>query len=198
MRVYHSPRTRSSRVLWALEELGLPYDLTTLTVDERRGDKHRERHPLGRVPVIELDDGTVMFESAAICLYLADRNPQADLVPPPLASNRPLAYQWMFYAMTELEPAVIAWRRADRDGTDTTEPLTRLQETARAIDDALTDRTWLLGDYFTVIDIVATKIWQPLIDTTFSEEFPSLTNYAREALERPAYTRAEAIDHERV
>ena len=62
MRLYHVPNTRSTRVLWLLEEIGAPYDLTLMTGDERRGEEHVSRHPLGRVPVIEDDEGFV-FES---------------------------------------------------------------------------------------------------------------------------------------
>lgn len=59
MRLYHVPNTRSTRVLWLLEETGAPYDLTLMTGDERRGETHATRHPLGRVPVIEDDEGFV-------------------------------------------------------------------------------------------------------------------------------------------
>ena len=198
MRLFHSPGTRSSRVLWTLEELGIPYDITFLTLEERRGSKHRERHPLGRVPVLELDDGTHMFESVAICLYLADLNPRLELIPPIGAVTRPFAYQWLFYAMTELEPAGIAYRRAKRDGTDTTEPLARLRETAAAVNHTVGDSDWLVSDFFTVVDIVTAKVWQPMLNNDMAGKFPNLDNYANRALERPAYTRAEAIDSERV
>jgi hypothetical protein len=67
-RLYYMPRTRSSRVLWLLAELGAPCELVKLAPEDRSSAEHRARHPLGRVPALELDDGTVMFESAAICL----------------------------------------------------------------------------------------------------------------------------------
>ena len=81
-RLYYMPRTRSSRVLWLLAEIGAPYELTKLAPEERSSVDHLARHPLGRVPALELDDGTVMFESAAICLQLADLHPDAGLIPP--------------------------------------------------------------------------------------------------------------------
>jgi glutathione S-transferase len=55
-------------VLWFLEEIGKPYDVVPIAREERRSREHVARHPLGRVPVVELDDGTYLFESAAICL----------------------------------------------------------------------------------------------------------------------------------
>lgn len=196
MRVYHSPGTRSTRVLWTLEELDIPYDLTTLTVDQRRGAEHRQRHPLGRVPVVDLDDGQTMFESAGICLQLADAHPDADLVPQVGTADRPLLDQWLFFAMTELEPAVIAWRRANRDGADETEPARRLRETAAALDAAVIGQPWLLGESFTILDIVIAKIWQPMLGTAIDGEFDDLSSYTQRALRRPAHAKADAIGRE--
>jgi glutathione S-transferase len=65
-RLYYMPRTRSSRVLWLLEEIGTPYELTEIRGTQRRSEEHLLRHPLGRVPALQLGDGAMMFESAAI------------------------------------------------------------------------------------------------------------------------------------
>lgn len=194
MRLYHSPRTRSARVLWVLEELEIPYDVTVLTVDERRGSEHRARHPLGRVPVLELDDGREMFESAAICLYLADQHPESHLAPSPESEHRPAAYQWLFFAMTELEPAVTAWRRAHRDGADEAAALAHLREVADAVSDALFGGLWLLGAPFSVVDIVVAKIWEPMLGTSVAGDFPTLAAHVERAQLRPAYARAGAAD----
>ena len=71
MRLYHRERAgRPIRVVWTLEELDAAYDLVTLTSDEAAGDEHRSRHPLGRVPVLEDDEGA-LFESTALCLHLS-------------------------------------------------------------------------------------------------------------------------------
>src|SRR6516162_9599458 len=83
MRVFHRERAGCPlRVLWMLEELGEPYELIVMTREEGRGADHRGRHPLGRVPAIEDDEG-VVFESAAICLHLGDRHPESGLLPAP-------------------------------------------------------------------------------------------------------------------
>jgi glutathione S-transferase len=108
-RLYYMPRTRSSRVLWVLEEIGAPYDLTELTGSERRSEEHLRRHPLGRVPALELADGATMFESAAICLQLADLNPGAGLIGPVGSAERGLVYQWVLFAVTELEAPLFRW-----------------------------------------------------------------------------------------
>ena len=118
-RLFYMPRTRSSRVLWLLAEIGAPYELTKLAPEERTSGEHLARHPLGRVPALELDDGTVIFESAAICLQLADLHPDAGLIPPLGSAERGLVYQWVLFAMTELEAPLYRWiREAAEDSAD--------------------------------------------------------------------------------
>src|SRR6059058_4457227 len=116
-RLYYMPRTRSSRVLWLLEEIGAPYELAEVAGAQRRSGEHLRRHPLGRVPVLELGDGTTMFESAAICLQLADLNPVAGLIPPTGSSERALVYQWVVFAVAELEGPLFRWIRELGEGT---------------------------------------------------------------------------------
>ncbi len=70
-----------------------------VTREESGGDEHRARHPLGRVPVLEDDEGRFVFESAAICLHLADLHPQAGLAPVPGTHDRALLYQWTVFAL---------------------------------------------------------------------------------------------------
>ncbi len=112
MRLYHRPGSRSSRVLWLLEELELPYELTEVSHADADGDGSRRGHPLGRIPVLEYDDGRFVFESAAICLHLAEGR----LMPPPGSYERALVYQWVLFGMTEVEPKVAeAYRTAVTD-----------------------------------------------------------------------------------
>src|ERR1044071_6850246 len=116
MRVYHREHAgRPVRIPWTLEEIGAPYELVVMSREEGAGEEHRRRHPLGRVPVLEDDDGT-LFESAAICLHLADRHPDAGLAPAPVTYQRALVYQWSIFAPAELEPPLFAaWVQAQRD-----------------------------------------------------------------------------------
>ena len=123
MRLYHREHAgRPIRVAWMLEELGEPYEITAMTREEGKGEEHRARHPLGRVPVLEDENGFV-FESAAICLHLADLHPDAGLAPAPGTHERALLYQWTIFAPAELEPplieaAVHAQREPDRGAAD--------------------------------------------------------------------------------
>src|SRR5437764_408234 len=107
-RLYYMLRTRSSRVLWLLEEIGASYDLTEIRGAQRRSDEHLLRHPLGRVPALQFGDGATMFESAAICLQLADLNPGAGLIGPVGSTGRGLVYQWVGFAGSDAKGPLLS------------------------------------------------------------------------------------------
>ncbi|MEZ4302554.1 MAG: glutathione S-transferase N-terminal domain-containing protein, partial [Polyangiaceae bacterium] len=105
MKLYFAPRTRATRPRWLLEQLGEPYEL--VNVDLEKGE-HKQLpylriHPLGRVPAL-VDGDAVIFESIAICMYLADKYPEKKLAPPVGTPERGQYYQWMLFAASELEP----------------------------------------------------------------------------------------------
>jgi glutathione S-transferase len=193
MRVFHIPGSRSTRALWALEELGAPYDVTVLDRAGKNSPEHHERHPLGRVPVVELDDGQMIFESAAICLQLADLHPDGGLLPAPGTTARALAYQWTMFAMAELEPAVFGLLRARRAGTDETEAAEKIPPVLAAVARPLADAQWLLGDTFTVPDIFCASIVGTVIRRELGEPGDVLRAYVERALARPANVAAEAV-----
>ena len=193
VRLYYMPRTRSSRAVWMLEEIGAPYELTEIAGAERRSEAHLERHPLGRVPALELDDGTVMFESAAICLQLADLHPDAPLSAPIGSSERGLIYQWVLFAMTELEGPLFRWLGELRDGVTESSSQQRFGDAATALQDALQGRDWLLGERFTVADVMCASLLQGAHARQLLEPWPGLQRYVERAEARPAYTRAAAI-----
>jgi len=138
--------------------LDAAYDLVTLTSDEAAGDEHRSRHPLGRVPVLEDDEGA-LFESTALCLHLADLHPDGGLVPAVGTRDRALVYQWAFFAMTEIEPAAIENFRRRDDAPEIAEAAAdRARGGVLAIDDALEGKEYLVADRLTVADIVASEV----------------------------------------
>jgi glutathione S-transferase len=146
---------RPPRVRWALEEAGVSYDRTLMSTEEAAGEEHRRRHPLGRVPVLVTEDGP-LFESAAICLQIADSYPEAGLIPSPGSYDRGLVYQWVLFAMTELEPAVVHVSRAQRSGDAAAAAAgqPRLDEALAILDRHLDGCTFMVGDRFSVADIV--------------------------------------------
>jgi glutathione S-transferase len=152
------PRTRPSRVLWLLEEIGAPYELTEIRGADRRSVELLARHPLGRVPVLELGDGTMMFESAAICLQLADLNPDAGLIATPGSPERALVYQWVLFGMTELEAPLFRWIGELNDGVTESPAGNRFNQAAGALQAELGERDWLLGETFTVGDVICASV----------------------------------------
>jgi glutathione S-transferase len=192
-RLYYMPRTRSSRVLWLLAEIGAPYELTKLTPAERKAADHLARHPLGRVPALELDDGTVMFESAAICLQLADLHPEVGMIPALGSADRALVYQWVLFAMTELEAPLFRWLgegTGDSTGSPSRE---RFTQAAGALESALGERDWLGGDRFTVADVMCASVLGGAHSRGLLDAWPGLQAYVERAEARPAFIEAAAI-----
>jgi glutathione S-transferase len=199
MKLYYVPKTRASRPRWVLEELGVPYDLVRLDPAraETRSDEHLQRHPLGHVPVME-DRGQAIFESGAICLHLADLFPEKRLLPPPGSVERGLAYQWVLFSMTEMEPPLIDLSaearkpEGERDTAAAAQARDRFRKAADVLEVALRNRQFLLGDGFGVADVMVggTLAWArgfKLLDG-----LPNLEAYLARLRERPAWQRAMA------
>jgi glutathione S-transferase len=194
MRLFHVPNTRSTRVLWLLEEIGAPYDLTLMTRDERQEDEHVGRHPLGRVPVVEDDEGYV-FESLAILIHVADLHPEAGLIPPVGSHDRALVYQWSAFAMTELEPKVLevftARKAEDAEREETA--TRRFRDAAAVVETALTNRDFLVGDAFSVADLVCAAVLLFARRAELVDGFPAIAAYIERIESRPARRRAVAV-----
>jgi glutathione S-transferase len=197
MRLYYVPKTRATRPRWVLEELGVPYELLRLdpSKGETRTAEHRARQPLGHVPVLE--DGDVrIFESAAICLWLAERFPEKGLLPPPGTAGRALAYQWLFYAVTELEPScgvLSAQNRkpeAERNPVAIAEAKERFRTAAAALEPVVGKGH--LGAAFGVADVVVGAIlaWGNALGAL--RDLPAVEAYLARLKQRPAYKRTYA------
>lgn len=196
MKLYYVPKTRSNRPRWLLEELGVPYELIRL--DATKGDTHTAahlaRHPLGHVPVLETNDG-LLFESAAIVLQLADLH--GKLIPAVGTHERGLVYQWLFFAMTELEPQCTIFFRekvvAKTPGSEAAlKAKEKIGEAVRVLDAQLANREWLLPSGFSAADIVVGSVawWANRMGAV--ENAPNVVAYVERIAKRPAYQRAVA------
>jgi glutathione S-transferase len=193
VRLYHVAPSRSTRVLWLLEEIGQPYELTLLKGEERQTDEHRRRHPLGRVPVLEDEQG-FLFESAALCLQLADVYPDAQLNWPLATHERGLVYQWTVFAMTELEPAIIEARRHREDDPARAQTaIERFQAAAAALEHVLNGHQYLVGERFSVADLVCAAVLIIAANAGLTDELPNINAYLERLEARPARQRATAI-----
>ena len=192
-RLYHRTKAgRPVRAAWILEEAGAPFEVVHLSMDETRADEHLERHPLGRVPVLEDDDG-LLYESAAVCLQVADLVPEAGLIPPPGTHERGLVYQWVLYAMTEIEPAFVPLlpsRTTEPAAADAARAL--LRERLAVLERALEDGTYLVGDAFTVADVVVGSLAADIVALGHGEGFPAIAAWVARLEARPARERAVA------
>jgi glutathione S-transferase len=196
MRLYYRPRSgRPFRVAWALEELGVEYETVSLSSEECRGPEHLARHPIGRVPVLELDDGTTLFESTAIVLDVADRHPRGGLIGPLGSLLRAEVYEWSIFAMTEVERPLIGTfsnalvQEQFRENNRQAAALA-----LAAVGRRLAGSEFLLGDSLTAADIVVGGVLAVVGFAGLVEILPEpVAQYLRRLQERPAYARS----HER-
>ncbi len=199
MKLYYVPKTRATRPRWLLEELGVPFELVRLdpAKGETRTAAHLLRHPLGHVPALE--DGEVrIFESAAICLYLADKYPEKKLVPPLGSLPRALCYQWIFFAVTELEPPLSAVAmqmrkpEAERDAAIVAQEKERFGKAAAALEPVFAKKLFLLGTDLSVADVIAGTILLRSKSLGILPDLPAVDAYLARLEERPARQRANA------
>jgi glutathione S-transferase len=192
LKVFHREHAgRPRRALWMLEEIGAPYELTIMSWEEGSGEEHRARQPLGRVPVVQFDDGYV-FESTAICLQLADLYPDAGLIGGLGTYARGLDYQWSVFAPAELEPPLIEaaiFRESHPERSEKARG--RLFKAANAVAQGLDGGEYLVDGRFGVADVLVSTALSFARRANFPETLPPvLDEYLTRLFERPAYQRA--------
>src|SRR4030095_14583890 len=172
--LYHSPQSRSMRPRWLLEELGVPHEvkLVSLQAGEQKKPEYMKLNPNGTVPTL-VDDDLVLFESAAICQYLADKFPEKKLAPPPDASaERGKYYQWIHYAMSGLEPPAVTiffhtiqLPEAERVPQLVEKARAHLDPAIKVVESAPAGREWILGSQFTAADVMigSTVVWAQMM-----------------------------------
>lgn len=194
MKLFWAPQTRSTRVIWMLEETGIDYDMERVDIraaDRKDSDEFLAASPMGKVPAIA-DGNAVMSESAAICIYLADRYSDRNLAPAIDDALRGKFLYWTIYTPAVIEPAM-------SEKFNKTEP-SRVRSgwgdfdlMIRTFDEGLADREWILGDRFTAADVmlgssaVFLRMFDMLPDTK------NIAAYADRCLARPAYQKATAV-----
>lgn len=161
LKLHHAPKSRAGRIVWLLEELGLEYELNRMDFYPKflKSDEHRARHPLGRVPV--LDDGDVsIYESGAIVEYIIARHSDGALKPSVDSLLFPEYLQWFHYCEGMVMPPVntivvqTVLLPPERQHKETLGQAQRLlTKTLAPIDDALTGKNYMIGD-FSAVDIM--------------------------------------------
>jgi glutathione S-transferase len=186
--LYHAPQSRSSRIVWLLEEIGEPYKLEIVTIPRRDGSgapDAKNPNPDKKVPTL-VHDGNLVMESAAICLYLSDLFPKAKLGPQVGDPDRGAYVTWLAWYAATLEPTLIA-KLAGRTETDSEEQRAYDQMAAR-LRNALTQGPYLLKSGFSTADILVASAFQFARHMMPAGEV--FDTYVKRLEQRPAFARA--------
>lgn len=185
---------RDTRVRWALEEVGQPYDVRPVSMRAKQEPAHLRLHPFGLIPTYE-DGDLVLFESGAIVLHIAERH--AGLFPDD-ADARARAITWMFAALSTVEPPIlelvtVRFSEGDKPWAEARLPLVKERIRARLAQLAarLGDAEWLDGA-FSAGDLMMVSVLLRSRPSGLLDEFPELAAYAARGEARPAYGRAFA------
>ena len=193
MKLYYAPLTRSIRVLWLLEELGLPYELERREFQPTSDRFFIQDTPTGKLPTL-VDGDVTLCESGAILEYILERYGEGRLAPPIGSPERADYLQWLHYAEGTAFPPVgiLVWLtryRGDDEGYQDLMDATRQRaEAAFAfLEQGLGDKPWLAGKEFSAADIMMgfTLIAGQSVGV-LDDRFPRLLAYVGRLLERPA------------
>ena len=200
IRIFHAPGTRSIRVVWLCEELGLEYEVVAVdfSAEYRASPEWRRLNPVGKVPVL-IDGDLTMFESGAMLQYLLDRYGDGRLQPEAGTPDHAIYLQWCWFAeATFARPLgeIVNHRRALPEAEQSDAAIAEMQERSRlciqALDQALADRPYLLGETFSAADIM-TGYSLMLATDWCPEDFRSnVAAYWQRLSERPGYVAAVA------
>jgi glutathione S-transferase len=146
--------SRGSVARWMLEEVGEPYDVKVLKMGEQRERGYLRINPMGKVPALRHGE-VVVAENAAICLYLAETFPEADLNVPVGDRRRGAFLKWLFFGPSCVEPAIldVAFPRKEPAPRGTA-GYGDFDTVMEVVEDAVRNGPYILGDQFTAADVV--------------------------------------------
>jgi glutathione S-transferase len=183
---------RDTRVRWALEEVGRPYEVRLLSFQAMKEPAHLAAHPFGQIPTYEEGDLT-LFETGAIVFHIADRYP--GLLPRD-ANTRARAVAWMFAALSTIEPPILDLGtaylfEADKPWAKERMPLVeeRVRSRFKPLSARLGEADWLDGA-FSAGDLMMASVLLRSRRSGLLDEYPNLAAYVARAEARPAYRRA--------
>ena len=207
IQLYYHPGNASLAPHMLLEEIGDPFEL--VFVDRanaaHKSPEYLKLNPNGQIPVL-VDGGSVVYEAAAICLHLADRYPDAKLVPPLGTAERALFYQWLFWCTNTLQAMLMHYFYSERmvddaDADAAMQVRTRAEARAGTMLDRLDEQLafhggdWLLGSAFSAVDPYALMLCRWTRNFTRpARSLPRLAPYLQRMLARPAIQRAFATE----
>ncbi|WP_338518558.1 glutathione S-transferase family protein [Alteromonas gracilis] len=200
--LYGYPKTRSVRIAWALEELGLPYNyhLIDLKMGQHLTDEYRAISPAAKIPALVTEEGA-LTESAAIVTFLAERHGMQEFIPEPGSFERAKYEEMMLFLTSELEQPI--WNLAKHTfALPSEQRIDRMREVAvwefqrvlPVFSAMLADNEFVCGNMFTMADVIAGHIlaWAKgsKLDLTANGKCENVAVYAQRVLGREAYERA--------
>ena len=193
---YHHPFSRAAGTVWMLEEVGITYELRFVDIlsGEQKTPEILALNPMGKLPILT-DGDAVVTESCAIGLYLADRYAPGRLAPGLDDPARGTYLRWSCFSPSVLEPGVMAkkenWTfREGAAGWGSYEAM------IQAMEGALSSGPYLLGDTFTMADVIFGGTVRYLLTFGLLEARPAFSGYVERITARPAFQRAEARNEE--
>jgi glutathione S-transferase len=184
--------SRDTRVRWALEEVGQPYDVRPVSFRALNEPTHLKLHPFGQIPTYE-DGDLALFETGAIVFHIAERH--AGLLPHD-SNARARAITWMFAALNTVEPPILELATAkllesDQPWTKERLPLVagRVHDRLKQLSSRLGDADWLDGA-FSAGDLMMVSVLLRLKQSGILDAYPNLAAYVARGEARPAYKRA--------
>ncbi|AKR57220.1 glutathione S-transferase [Youhaiella tibetensis] len=187
--------SRDTRVRWALEEVGQPYEVRLVSFGALKEPAHRAIHPFGQIPTYEDGKGLALFETGAIVFHIAQTH-EGLLPEDPQARAR--AVTWMFAALSTIEPPILELQTAkfaegQKPWAAERMPLVldRIRDRLRELSAHLGEADWLDGA-FSAGDLMMVSVLLRLRPSGVLEEFPNLAAYVARGEARPAYQRAFA------
>lgn len=203
LKLYYMPTTRAVRPRWLLEEMEITYDLVRVTMDMSRSAEYAQLHPQGKVPVL-VDETVTVFESAAICAYLADSYLDKEFAPRLESPSRAHYYQWMFYASLTLEPPVEKYLFQVLPGLPekvlpkqaqisvTKEEASQwFMRVCEPLNEVLKDNQYLVDNRFTAADVVTGGVLLWALKLGMLKQESPVKDYIIQLMERPAFQRAD-------
>lgn len=192
--LHHHPHSRAAIVVWMLEEVGVPYTIqhVDLKAGAQKAPDHVALNPMGKVPVLR-DGDALVTESAAIGVYLADRYSPGVLAPALDDPARGAFLRWCFYAPSVVEPCCMA-EASDWAYNPGSAGFGTYAEMLATLEAAIGEGPWLLGDRFTMADVVLGSTLRFMLDFKMIEQRDRFTAYAARLAARPALVRADAVN----